>query len=491
MKLRSDWKILFGPPGTGKTTSGMAFIGEQIENGVTPDKIGYIAFTRKASLEAKDRAVRKFSFNQDDMNYFRTIHSLCFMHLGVRRSGMMQKDNWVTLGKALGVETSGMGVMNEEAYNMGTPAGDRYFFLDNLARITRRPLREVYEERIDDDLYFEQLEIVHDALKKYKEREGLLDFTDLLEKYIESGVVPKLGALFVDEAQDLSKIQWEVVHKLAENVPVICAAGDDDQAIYRWAGASVEDFLNLQGNKRVLSKSYRIPRAVHTKVVEDLLPRIENRQEKVFTPDPREGYVNYVYSPYDLDMEKGTWLLLARNSYALKEYEHICQLNGYSYETPKNKPLESPALRAIRDWTKLGKGSTLLGKALKNIQRFHGDLDMDIDDDGYYTMANLAVSHAVWYECFSELNPKFIEWVRGAMRRGEDLREPRIIINTIHGSKGGEADHVAVITDMAARSYRYMDMFPDDECRVFYVALTRAKVGVNIIQPSTNMSFDI
>ena len=74
---------------------------------------------------------------------------------------------------------------------------------------------------------------------------------------------------------------------------------------------------------------------------------------------------------------------------------------------------------------------------------------------------------------------------------GESLTRPRIRINTIHGVKGAEADHVAIITDLATRSWRYMEMFPDDEHRVFYVAITRAKSGINIIQPQSRMFYEI
>ena len=48
-----------------------------------------------------------------------------------------------------------------------------------------------------------------------------------------------------------------------------------------------------------------------------------------------------------------------------------------------------------------------------------------------------------------------------------------------------------MMTDMAARSHRYMQMFPDDEQRVFYVAATRAKSGLNIIQPQSLLFFEI
>ena len=91
----SNWNIVFGPPGTGKTTFGMKFIEDQLEKGIDPSTIGYIAFTRKAANEAKERAQEKFNLTDEDLLYFRTIHSLCFMLLGMNPSGIMHKPHVV------------------------------------------------------------------------------------------------------------------------------------------------------------------------------------------------------------------------------------------------------------------------------------------------------------------------------------------------------------------------------------------------------------
>jgi len=94
------------------------------------------------------------------------------------------------------------------------PLGDRLFFLDNLARISMTSIEDIYDSTVDDDFDFEQLKIVSKGLKRFKEISGIIDFTDLLYKYLEEGFQPKLKALFVDEAQDLSRLQWNVIHKL-------------------------------------------------------------------------------------------------------------------------------------------------------------------------------------------------------------------------------------------------------------------------------------
>ena len=68
---------IFGPPGTGKTTKLLNMVDQALESGIQPSQIAFLAFTRKAANEAKERAAERFQLNPEtDLFYFRTLHSL-------------------------------------------------------------------------------------------------------------------------------------------------------------------------------------------------------------------------------------------------------------------------------------------------------------------------------------------------------------------------------------------------------------------------------
>ena len=75
----------------------------------------------------------------------------------------------------------------------------------------------------------------------------MVDFTDMINQLVESKKFPKLTVAFVDEAQDLSLMQWQLVEGLKNNSEMLYVAGDDDQCIYKWRGASVESFFKFRG----------------------------------------------------------------------------------------------------------------------------------------------------------------------------------------------------------------------------------------------------
>ena len=88
-------ELILGPPGTGKTTELLNIVKKHLDEAVDPRDIGYFSFTKKAAIEAKSRAIEKFPmYTEEDFPYFRTLHSLAFNQLHLKKTQVMQKANY-------------------------------------------------------------------------------------------------------------------------------------------------------------------------------------------------------------------------------------------------------------------------------------------------------------------------------------------------------------------------------------------------------------
>ena len=66
-------QIILGPPGTGKTTTLLRIVEDALSRGISPERIAYLAFTRQAANEAKERAMIQFGF--DEARFPFSVHS--------------------------------------------------------------------------------------------------------------------------------------------------------------------------------------------------------------------------------------------------------------------------------------------------------------------------------------------------------------------------------------------------------------------------------
>src|ERR1700745_424499 len=76
--------IFFGPPGTGKTTRLLDVVEQEMRNGIAPDRIGYMTFTRRGVEEAISRASNQFSLPRSRFRYFNTLHAAAFRQLDLK-----------------------------------------------------------------------------------------------------------------------------------------------------------------------------------------------------------------------------------------------------------------------------------------------------------------------------------------------------------------------------------------------------------------------
>ena len=227
---------IFGPPGTGKTTTLLNMVDEALAAGTHPHRISFLAFTRKAANEAKERAAARFGLDaKKDLVYFRTLHSLALTMTDIRPEQVMQEINYRELSKKIGISLGGSKNTNfDDDVPSMVSSNDPILGLINLARLRKINLRDQYNiSNLEDD--WNTVNYVDKCLREYKEKLGLYDFTDMLAQFVsgKNTYCPEFDLCFLDEAQDLSPLQWDIAHILDENSKRMYCAGDDDQAIYR------------------------------------------------------------------------------------------------------------------------------------------------------------------------------------------------------------------------------------------------------------------
>jgi DNA helicase-2/ATP-dependent DNA helicase PcrA len=510
MQIGLSQRIVLGAPGCGKTTRLLAILEDEMNMGVSPNRVAYVSFTRKAVKEAQDRAAIKFGFSYQDMPYYKTVHSLCFQQLGATKRDVIGSVHLDEIAKLLGIQFTG--AYDEDGTGMPTGGadGDAFLFLDNLARAREENLQTVYHEQDNPPFSWYQLKQFSDTLREYKRDTGLMDFTDMLSRYVESGIPIDVDVAVIDEAQDLSRLQWRVIKKAFQNVKRVYVAGDDDQAIYTWSGADVATFLKLQGTQEILNQSYRLPSLIHT-LSQSLITGVNNRFAKVFMPRSDIGTVQRHTYPDMVDLTaEGSWLFLARNVYQTAAYEKFLRLAGETFITKYGQSsVKQASYLAIRTWERLRKGTPQLGADIKQMYDYlrvghclkrGAKSGLALVDDQYYTSlqleadSGLQLTHLPWHEALIGISLNEREYYLSVLRRHGTKAlstHPRMHVSTIHGAKGGEADNVVLLTDMAKKSYDGYRQQADPETRVFYVGVTRTKKALHIIQPQSTMFFNI
>ena len=454
----------FGPPGTGKTHKLISRAKAYIRIGTPLDKIAYFAFTKKAADVAKNR----MPVDNDKLYYFRTLHSFAFDQLQLNTKKVMQGEDYIKIGKKVNLRVKYFDKYNKE----------EKFYLDNdspyfqmIGRAMNRDvtIREEFDrnEHNTKEIRWPLLKNIYDNLIEYKRVKKKLDFNDMISRLIDKKDLPKFKVIFIDEAQDLSPLQWKLFDKLKEYTEDIYLAGDDDQAIFAWAGADVNRFINEPAKEKVLKYSKRISRAVQEQSIIPLNNIIGQRKLKQYYPRDYEGLCERINNLDQIDVTEGKWLILTRTvSRLIKMIKELRKRNLY-YQTNKGKSFKVLLYNASVNYNSWCRGIELDEKEIKDIKQFIGSgpetWNKDVD----------------WFDAFTEADLDEKEYIKNMLDNGEDLdKEARILVSTIHAAKGGEEDNVILCLDLGQKIKKAIKKSQDkydEENRVWYVGATRAR----------------
>lgn len=515
---------LHGPPGTGKTRALSDRWVPAAAEKFGARNVVICSLTRTAAAEIASRGLPIPPENVG------TLHALAYRSLGRPTVAEGEIADWNEKHPLYRLSGAAPSVDMPE---IGRPErgtkGDELMAYAQVYRHQRKPIAE----------WRDDVRSFHLKWKHWMQENEFVDFTGMIEEALEwVPVAPGDPAVFVvDEAQDCSVLELDLVRKWAERAEYVVLAGDGDQAIYGWRGASARAFLQAgipEEHNYHLTQSYRVPRKVHA-LASRWIESASYRYAVKYEPRDYEGSVvtsrgnakniEPLIDEAVAEADAGkTVMILGTCGYMLSSALAVLRKQGVPFHNPFRptqgnwNPLRGGSGRLLaylrRDgsvfgddarmwtwaeaaaWVEVVQAKGVLAPSGKTMIRQQANDSSRCgflieDGDG---RACFGESWAGLDRAFSGGNP--INWIEDrllgskrkslqypidiAKRRGARVltETPKICIGTIHSTKGGQADVVFLLPDLSPsgiREWTTPGEGRDSIIRTMYVGMTRAK----------------
>lgn len=283
-------------PGSGKTTLMLAravYLAEH--HGLDPRNLLNLTFSKAAASDMAERYAVRFRPHFRHQFEFSTIHSFAFKVLGqVWRERGIRPKTLLSHQREL---------LSAAAFQvMGTRLNDdQYETLSNQIGYSRN-MMFASGKLASSGLDFPEIDRISDAYEALKAKQHVMDFDDLLLATLkllqeDSAILNRLKRRYpfvqIDEAQDTSKVQHEILKRLVYPSNNLFIVADDDQAIYGFRGASPELLMSFEsqfpgGQLYHLSKNYRSRQEI-IDVCSGIICHNQTRYDKTLTTDRGKG----------------------------------------------------------------------------------------------------------------------------------------------------------------------------------------------------------
>ena len=389
-----------------------------------------------------------------------------------------------------------------------------------------------------------------DRWTAWKTENDYLDFADLIDRTrLDCEYAPRRPQIiWLDEAQDSSRQELALALHWAKDATLIMT-GDLDQSIFTWRGADPQAFYDMKipsEHRKVLSQSYRVPKAVHAIAVK-WISQISDREPIKYKPRDFGGAVKrcrYSYvaakklletvAPY-LETNKSV-MFIGACSFHVDPLIKVMRKTGVPFHNPyrlqdgrwnplgrRNGTTAVDRIEAFLEPAEKGRWSAESALVWIEVVKSEGFLvhgakaqlkrwvkeQVQFDDDMLSSLflggsvASGEAIEAAWDGDYKWLRDHITNSkkqaldypIRVADKHGiEALRkEPLITVGTIHSIKGGESDVVAVFPDLSGAGRKEW-VLPgeghDSIVRLFYVAMTRARETLILCNPAGPMHVD-
>lgn len=496
---------IFGAPGTGKTTRMLDLLQKEIEAGTPLHRIAFVTHTVSAKLEAISRIQKLVRITDEkvQLRYFRTIHGICYAENDLKRDNVMQASDYLAFGDAIGIPFSANFTSDLDmdglpvGYNLS--GGNEILAVRQLAAARQLAVSEMQHEWPRWASYRLMKEVIT-SFDKWKKKHAKFDFVDMLFLYRDYGEPLDIDVMFIDEAQDLSKLQWSIVRKMFARTPRVYIAGDDDQSIYAFIGADRYGFLDFESDSdEILPTSYRLKQTIWNHA-QSIIRQVSRRQDKIIEVS-NGGIIDY-YNNDILYLDiSGETMIIARHHAQLQRLAKSLEVRGIPYTGRSREIAGTDQALAVHAYFRARKGEKISLYDASRIMRFAGEKEEakrlraeDRNNPGLFIeKEQIKIDWGAQWDRYLARNRAEIyknELIRNILNHvGLDglVNEPKVSLTTYHGCKGREADHVICLTDCFKKAYETAQRNPEDEKRLAYVGVTRAKERLTIVMPTSDM----
>jgi len=527
-------RVIWGPPGTGKTFAGMTLCKDWATRGVAPDEIAYLAFTKSA---AKAAATKIFETEDEarmaqEFPYFRTIHSLCYRALKKERSDlrlintadMKQFAKLYSMSGTFAVhDWEDLADVYAKMKDHGRTEWDQAMAAYSFSRVKASTIEELDRAKYEpapegammlglDSMGLDVYRTFVEKYEKFKKEDGLIDFGDMLEFGArDMQPIDDVQFVVIDEAQDLAPQHHLIISKIFDSAEEIWWIGDDDQAIFRFSGASAELFLERAKRARYqieLRETRRFGQAI-VDFSKQIIERVKNRHPKnLMALESRAGSAGNISISGSFEPVPGDVMIMHRHVQGCQNVAQAYIDAGLPFRNERGRdPLDS--LKRIKAWQtvralSMGEEVSLVAAALvietllpsvivsPKMERIrlvvHGrKSSLEDVGRGQIDLRGLEVAKILTPEGAAVIRDREYQTMKHAQdleyyervdKNGYqvDVQEGIPRITTIHGSKGRQAKQTIVFSEMGNKCWEDFET----EHRLAYVAATRTETDLTI-----------
>jgi DNA helicase II / ATP-dependent DNA helicase PcrA len=315
--------LVIAGAGSGKTRVIVHRVAFMIENGISPEEILLLTFTRKAAGEMLGRVQQLLKDNAAQKVFGGTFHSFSNYVLRKYSNILGIPNNFTIIDEEDSADTIDLirSELKIEKKEKAFPRKNRIQEIISSARNRNLPIQEVIENEFSGlKDFISHIELINQGYEKYKKICRIFDYDDLMDVLRNSlrdnaafrrALQKVYRYIMVDEYQDTNIVQKEIIEYLAGGSRNILVVGDDSQSIYSFRGANYENILrfpqkypdckvikieeNYRSNQKILDFTNDIilnakigyKKRLYSKITNDNLPLVR----KFYDQEAEAGFI--------------------------------------------------------------------------------------------------------------------------------------------------------------------------------------------------------